>query len=238
MRSGAIGSMLGKHMTANSSNSYSAYMHALPTSLVEHGLTTRFQTASLLKEATSGSSGDLISYIQPSRLQREENEISFQGRNWIFVGGCSKQRWHLCTATESSGFTKPTAESCGGRRHQDETLAREIFANPNPRNEQWSSGSPDGRRTRSTRTPWRRSSISGRRARALLQLLGMHAWQDRPLLAMVVVRVHGQVRGGQGRRLIAPASSDAGGWRISSRGGGGGWATAECGIWIGSDEQE
>jgi hypothetical protein len=49
-------------------------MHALP-SLVEHGLTTRFQTASLLKEATSGSSGDLIGYIQPSRLQREENDF-------------------------------------------------------------------------------------------------------------------------------------------------------------------
>jgi hypothetical protein len=53
------------------------------------------------------------------------------------------------------------------------------------------------------------------------------------LLAMVVVRVQrpGPVAAdGRGRRLIAPASSDAGGWRMSSRGGGVGWAPGGGGI--------
>jgi hypothetical protein len=51
------------------------------------------------------------------------------------------------------------------------------------------------------------------------------------LLSMVVIRVQRPgpaAAGGQERRLILPASSDAGGWRITSRGGG--WATAESAI--------
>jgi hypothetical protein len=35
--------------------------------------------------------------------------------------------------------------------------------------------------------------MSGRRARAVLLPFGIRGWQDRPLLAVVVVRVHGQV---------------------------------------------
>jgi hypothetical protein len=86
-------------------------------------------------------------------------------------------------ATESSRFSKPTAKSCGGRRHQEETLTRR-FACPKPRTEQRSSGSPDGRRKRSRRTPSRRTSISGRRRRrrGALLLLGIRlgrAWQGR-----------------------------------------------------------
>jgi hypothetical protein len=61
-----------------------------------------------------------------------------------------------------------------------------------------------------------------------------------PILSMVVIRVQRPcpaAAGGQELRLILPASSDAGGWRITSRGGGGGWVAAESGTWIGSQQE-